>query len=297
MMSFLEDHKLLVETQFGFRRKTTMEQAMIYLTTIINVALEKGFKVGALFLDLIKAFDMVDHELLLKKCEVYGLRGKASNFLRKFLSNRYQYVQLNDSSSGEKLVEIGVPQGSVLGLILFLIFISDLPNSLSNFCYRINELTVNPTNETVLLFATDTTVITTAKTAQLLEKSMRESVDKIVTWLRVNKLRINISKSNFVFFSRSPVFYPWMKELNRSNGAIKRTVSFKYLGIVTDETVSFKQHVTLTSKILARNLGIMKKLKHFVPKSVLRHPYFSLIHPYILEPDVQVSGSPRYCFS
>ena len=84
MMSFLEGHKLLVETQFGFRRKRTMEQAMIYLTTIINVALDKGFKVGALFLDLIKAFDMVDHELLLKKCEVYGLRGKASNFLRNF---------------------------------------------------------------------------------------------------------------------------------------------------------------------------------------------------------------------
>ena len=83
-MSFLEDHKLLVETQFGFRRKRTMEQAMIYLTTIINDALDKGFKVGTVFLDLIKAFDMVDQELLLKKCEVYGRRGKASTSLRSF---------------------------------------------------------------------------------------------------------------------------------------------------------------------------------------------------------------------
>jgi retron-type reverse transcriptase len=77
MMSFLEDHKLLVETQFGFRRKRTTEQAMIYLTTIINDVLDKGFKIGAIYLDPMKAFDTVDHELLLKKCEVYGLRGKS----------------------------------------------------------------------------------------------------------------------------------------------------------------------------------------------------------------------------
>ena len=87
-------------------------------------------------------------------------------------------------------------------------FIDDLTNSLNNFCYKINELTVNPTNETVLLFADDTTTIITAKTAQLLGKPMRESVDKIVTWLRVNKLRIDISKSNFVIFLRLPGFLP-----------------------------------------------------------------------------------------
>lgn len=282
MMSFLEDHKLLVETQFGFRRKRTTEQAMIYLTTIINDVLDKGFKIGAIFLDLMKAFDTVDHELLLKKCEVYGLRGKSLNFLRSFLSNRYQYVQLNDSSSEKKRIEIGVPQGSVLGPILFLIFINDLPNCLNNFCYRINELTVNPTNETVSLFADDTTAISTAKTAELLQISMKESVNRITAWLRVNKLRINMAKSNFIIFSRSSNFYPWIKELDMPNGVIKRTASFKYLGIVIDETLSFKEHVTLTSKILARNLGIMKKLQHCFPKSVLRHLYFSLIHPYIL---------------
>ena len=96
MMSFLEDHKLLVETQFGFRRKRNAEQAVIYLTTIMNEVFDKGFKVGAVLLDLMKIFATVDHELLLKKCKVYGLRGKSFNFVRSFfLSNLYQYVQLN----------------------------------------------------------------------------------------------------------------------------------------------------------------------------------------------------------
>ena len=95
------------------------------------------------------------------------------------------------------------------------------------------------------------------------------------------KLRTTIAKSNFIIFSRSTDFYPWVKELDMSNGVMKRTASLKCLGIIIDETLSFKQHVTLTSKILARNLSIMMKLQHCFPKSVLCYLYFSLIHPYI----------------
>ena len=111
---------------------------------------------------------------------------------------------------------------------------------------------------------------------------MKESLNRILAMLRVYKLRIKMAKSNFNIFSQSPDFYQWIKELDMSNGVIKRTASLKYLGIVIDETSSFKQHLTLTCKILVRNLGIMKNLQPCFPKSVLRNLYFSLIHPYIL---------------
>ena len=91
---------------------------------------------------------------------------------------------------------------------------------------------------------------------------MKGPVNRIVAWPWVNKLRINMDKSNFIIFLISPDFYPWIKELDMFNGVIKRTVSLICLGIVIDETLSFKQHVTLISKILARNKGIMKKLQH-----------------------------------
>ena len=258
--------------------------AISFITTIINDALDKKLRVAGVFLDLIKAFDTVDHRILLKKCEFYGLRGATLGLLCSYLQNRQQYVNLQGFLSSKNVVNWGVPQGSVLGPTLFLIFINDLPHVVKALP-RIDDFVDNGPSKTQLtmpLFADDTTLVCVAPTEELLMSTINAAMSRICTWLKINHLDLNIDKSNFVIFSRSPNFYPWFTEIISERGIIKRTRFTKYLGINVDETLSFKDHVKSVSKILSRNLGIMRKLKHIFPPNVLRLLYFSLIHPYIL---------------
>ena len=132
------------------------------------------------------------------------------------------------------------------------------------------------------LFADDTTLVCVAPKEQLLKSMINAEMSRICTWLEINHLEQNIRKSNFVFFYRSPNFYPWLTEVISDRGIIKRKRFTNYLGNNIDETISFKDHVKSVSKILSCSLGIMRKLKHIFPPNALLLLYFSLIHHYIL---------------
>lgn len=279
---YLECHSILTSTQFGFRNGRTTEQAVAYLCGVVNTALDLGFKVSTIFLDIIKAFDTVDHGILLEKCEFYGIRGPALDFLRSFLSNRQQYVRINGSTSSVVDMKCGVPQGSVLGPLLFLIFVNDLVLSLKDAKTKMSDMFHSVSDVTVPLFADDTSLICIAKTERLLVELMTQCLDQVSSWLRVNKIKVNPSKSSFVIFSRTSNYYPWIQEVSYLEGKVKRDQCVRYLGIMLDETLSFRKHVEKVSGILCRNLGILRKLKHVLPPSVLRTLYFSIIHPHIL---------------
>ena len=128
LYKFFEDHNLLFETQFGFRKKHSTTLALIEITDNILKDLEEGMHTAGIFIDFKKAFDTVDHNILFSKLEHYGIRGQALDWLKSYLSNRQQFAYVNGKNSTKQKITYGVPQGSVLGPLLFLIFTNDIGN-------------------------------------------------------------------------------------------------------------------------------------------------------------------------
>ena len=197
-------------------------------------------------MDLAKAFDSVSHEILLKKLSKYGIRGNAHKLFESYLSNRSQFVKLDNTCSSIIKVIFGVPQGSILGPLLFLLFINDLPNA-TNFFIR--------------LFADDTFLCAQNDDIMKLESEVNNELSKVYQWLGSNKLTLNISKSKFMLVTKK-------KKLDISikidNEELEQCNTYKYLGVMFDKDLSWKPHIDYISSKIAKACGAIAKTRHFV---------------------------------
>ena len=230
--------------QFGFRAGYSTTHSLIDIVENIRKTIETRKYGCGVFIDLKKAFDTVNHDILLRKLEHYGIRESASAWFKSYLSDRKQYVHLNGTDSEMKGITSGVPQGSVLGPLLFFIYINDLPNISKKLKFY--------------LFADDTNIYLESHDLQSLEKIMNKELEKLFEWLCINRLSLNISKTNFVIFCpinkpKTPVTILINKE------AIDETKYVKYLGILIDSQLTFKQHISELNKKIARAIGILYK--------------------------------------
>ena len=226
--------------------------------------MDKGLSSCAIFLDLAKAFDSVSHEILLRKLQHYGVRGKALELFRSYLSSRSQFVKLNSVKSSLAGIEFGVPQGSILGPLLFLIFINDLPNA-SNFYIK--------------LFADDTFLCSQNKDVAVLEREANVELDKVFVWLASNKLTLNTDKSKFMIVTNRKSIPKLSIKVN--NIPLKSCDSYKYLGVMIDKNLDWKSHVKYISTKISKACGALAKLRNCVNIDVLKNVYHALVHSYL----------------
>ena len=187
LLKYINDDNLLFRYQFGFRKGKSTHMALIVLIDKISEALEKGDCVVGIFLDFSKAFDTVDHTIILQKLNCYGLKGTILSWFENYLSNRKQYVTYNSIKSTTENNNCGVQQGSILGPLLFLIYINDL-STVSKACMSI-------------LFADDTNMFFTGRDLQTMTKVINEELINVQEWLHCNKLSLNVLKTHYIIFT------------------------------------------------------------------------------------------------
>ena len=225
----------MAEQQYGFRAQHSTEYAAMKLFDHISKEMDSGNTPTALYIDLSKAFDTLSFDIILQKLKYYGVMGTELRLLTDYLTNRKQYVVFNNHCSDITDIINGVPQGSILGPLLFSIHINDLIRT-SNICKFI-------------MYADDTTIYFSLEDfdPDNVSNEINNEVEKITKWLQINKLSLNTQKTKLMVFHRKQKH---IKELNIViNGTkIDRVESFNFLGLTIDETLSWAQHVDIVKK-------------------------------------------------
>ena len=275
LVGFLNYHNLLYKHQYGFRANHNCSQPVLHFTEKVYNALNQkpSLQTLAIFIDLKKAFDTVDHDILLKKMDHYGIRGISNKWFENYLKDREQFVSVHGIDSDTQKIVCGVPQGSILGPLLFLLFINDLPNATEFF---------------TLLFADDTTFQISGHDMNFLFQNANMELKKASTWFETNKLTLNVDKTKFMLFSDRDIDLVSLgHKLEIGNQTIEQIGKkckekyFKFVGHVLDDKFSWEGHVKHICKKLASANFAINSTKHFMPLQIRKTLYHTIFESHI----------------
>ena len=267
LINFIQKNIILYPHQFGFQKNKSTTLTITDICNKLVESIEKKHFSCCIFLDFAKAFDTVDHEILISKLEYYGIRGIALDWFRSYLKDRTQRVYVGGQLSDSLSITYGVPQGSVLGPLLFLLYINDIPQASKIIGFH--------------LFADDTSLFFSHPNLNVIEDTVNAELRKISDWLIANKLTLNTKKSNFL------LVHPRQRKPSRKisisidNEPLAETDHAKYLGVLMDNNLSWKYHIQQINIKVAKSLGIIAKVRHFVSENTLINIYNAFISPHI----------------
>ena len=225
-------------------------------------------------IDLSKAFDTVDHKILLSKLNKYGIKGNNLMWFTNYLSNRKQFIEFDDHGIKRQTdlmnIRCGVPQGSILGPLLFIIYINDLCNA---------SKILEP-----IMFADDTNLFCSDKHLKTLFQKANKELGEISKWFQANRLSLNENKTKFTLFHK-----PWERDniplklpsLKLNHFEITRTTSIKFLGVMIDENLNWTDHIHILENKLSKNIGLLYRAKQYLDEKAMTTLYFSFFHSYL----------------
>ena len=276
---FLNRFNILFCRQFGFRKGKSTIDAFVSLTEhIYNCLNQKEHCIG-IFIDLKKAFDTVNHTILLGKLERYGIRGLPLQWIASYLSDRRQYVTINGQCSAPKNVNVGVPQGSIIGPLLFLLYINDLPNVSSSLWS--------------ILYADDTSFLAGNHDFADLIENINSELPKLHEWTLASGLSLSLDKTYTMLFTNREFVMEDMNNIYINNVAIEWKSYENFLGLMVDEKLKFKNHIQYVCNKVSKTVGILYKIKHYVPRKILLNLYYSLAYPYFLYANLLWGGTDQ----
>ena len=248
---YFEAHKLFTDDQYGFRKGRNTTQAVLHFVENILDAFARNERAAGVFCDMSKAFDCVSHDLLLEKLKAYNFHQNSVNMIKSYLQNRVQTVCFNGAWSVERGIRIGVPQGSILGPLLFLIYINDLPNIDADVRYTI--------------FADDTSLAVRSCSAIDCIRRSSEAQSLAESWTAANKLFLNKAKTKTL-------------EFFAGNAGPGDRISVRFLGVLIDPQLRWDIHIDCLFKKLSSTLYLLRKLSNCLSKDVIKQAYYALFH-------------------
>ena len=262
----LTKHEILYHRQYGFRRQHSTSDAVLNLVGEILNAFDKGDMILAVFIDLKKVFDTVSHKGIIDKLKKIGIDGIELDWFRTYLEGRMQCVELNGIRSNSRNITVGIPQGSLLGVLLFQLHINDIYR-----CLRFS---------TAILYADDTTLLLSGSSLCFLKAKLQHDLSALSNWLCINSLKLNVSKTKCMLFYREGL-NPYVS-LTVEDQEIEMVTSFKFLGIKLDCDVSWVSHYKDLHLKLMKLSFVLHSLTRILPYMCMKVLYFSYYHSHIV---------------
>ena len=269
VVEYLENHKLLSETQYGYRKKRSTEQAAIVLCDEIRKKVQEGKLVGVVFLDLSRAFDTINHATLVEKLTLYGIKDKELDWFKSYLFNRKQLVEIDGVRSNEESVTSGVPQWSILGPVLFLLFFDTIAD-----CLRHSQ---------IIMYADDTVLYLSDKDIDTINSCINEDMELISNYCYQNELILNMKKgkTESMLLGTAQRLKGKEIEIRYRGELINSTERYTYLGNILDPTLTLNDDFQRKYKKSSKRVNLLTKMKPFLTQHAVKKIYTAMVLPVV----------------